>query len=63
VHVVGDLVGVLGRLELGNLLGVVSMGPLLEERLHRAGRQIAPADQPLVSLKVGVVSTGLVVCG
>jgi hypothetical protein len=27
------------------------MEALLEERLHRAGRQVAAADQPLISLK------------
>src|SRR4051794_33740592 len=29
------------------------MEPLLEERLHRAGWQVAPPDEPFVSLKVG----------
>jgi hypothetical protein len=39
-------------LELEGLLVVVAMGALLEERPHRRGAQVAPADQPLISLKV-----------
>jgi hypothetical protein len=50
---VGEGVGCSGRLELEDLLVGVSMGPLLEERPHRLGGQVAPADQPLVVLLDG----------
>jgi hypothetical protein len=40
-------------LELFDLLAVLFMGPLLEERLHRGGGQVAAADEPLVSLMDG----------
>src|SRR3954466_9678497 len=50
---VGEGVGCSGRLELEDLLVAVAMGPLLEERPHRRGGQVAPADQPLVVLLDG----------
>jgi hypothetical protein len=39
-------------LELEDLLVLASMEPLLEERLHRLPADVAPTDEPLVSLKV-----------
>src|SRR5215207_3228769 len=48
---VGGGIGCSGRSELQHLLFVGAMEPLLEERLHRAGRQVAPPHQPLISLK------------
>jgi hypothetical protein len=51
-------VGVSGRGEFEYLLcGLGSMDSLLEERVHRVLGDIAPADQPLVSLKAGAVSS------
>jgi hypothetical protein len=38
-------------LDLLAVEGLLAMEPLLEQRLHRGGGQVAAPDEPLVSLK------------